>query len=185
VAPAPERAQWAEVAADDWQAFLLSRAAEFMPGGQLVIQSGGVGADGLTGGEPIFIVAKAALDALVTEGRLRGSEARRIFFPAYYRSREEYLRPLSFPPVDRLWKLEAETWLTLPDTFLPALEAGGSAAAFASAWTGWLRGFSEAVFFTDTLDSDRDTAYRQAVADEYYEAVHDRIEAAPHAACTD
>lgn len=181
-APAAEREAWSKLAAADWETFLRSRAQELAAGGQLVVQSGGTDDTGRAGGEPIFAVASRALEALLADGRLRPAEGERIVLPSYYRSREEYERPLHGEPLAQLLALEAQTWATLPDPFLPALERGGSVTEFAAAWTDWLRGFTEDVFFGDPLDPDRDATDRKRLADDYYETVHALIEAAPEAA---
>lgn len=176
------RRSWYDVAASDWQLFLLRRAAELHPGGQLVIQSGGVDSDGRAGGEPLFAVADAALAILVENGTLRVPEADRIVLPCYYRNDDEYAAPFHRAPLDQLFVLEEFVTGVMEDPFLAAYLADGDAATFALSWTNFLRGFTESVFFGPTLDRDRSERERARIVSEFYAEVNRRIALAPESA---
>jgi hypothetical protein len=173
---------WYDVAASDWQLFLLRRAAELQPGGQLVVQSGGVDADGRAGGEPLFAVADAALAILVENGTLRAPEADRIVLPSYYRNDDEYAAPFHRAPLDQLLVLEEFVTGVMEDPFLSAYLADGDATTFALSWTNFLRGFTESVFFGPTLDRDRSESERARIVSEFYAEVNRRIAVDPESA---
>jgi hypothetical protein len=151
--PRPSRAAPAEVttaftrqAERDLVRFFECRARELVPGGKLLLASPGDTdharvADGMSD-----VLNDACLD-LVAAGRLARAQYERLTMPVYFRTLAELLAPLEREgsPVRGAFAIERAQALEVPTPFGVELRRGGDLAAYASAYTGFLRAISEPV----------------------------------------
>ena len=139
-------------AAFTWQAeqdlvmFLECRARELVPGGKLLLAGPGDTAqfrlcDGL--GD---VLDDACLD-LVADGRLGREQYERLTIPVYFRTLDELLAPLEREgsPVQGAFAVDRAEALEIPVTYLVEFRRGGDVAAYAEAFTSFLRAITEPV----------------------------------------
>jgi hypothetical protein len=126
--------------------FLRCRAQELVPGGKLLVATPGDTdqsrlADGL-----YDVLNDACLD-LVAACRLEREQYERLTMPVYFRTLEELLAPLQQErsPVRGVFAVDCAEALEVPTPFLEELRRGGNVAAYADAYTGFLRAVSEPV----------------------------------------
>ena len=88
----------------------------------------------------------ACLD-LVAAGRLRRRQYERLTMPVYFRTVAELLAPLQQEgsPVHGAFAVDRAAALEVPTPFLVEFRRGGDVAAYAAAYTGFLRALSEPV----------------------------------------
>ena len=86
----------------------------------------------------------ACLD-LVASGRLEREQYERLTMPVYFRTLDELLVPLQQEdsPVREAFAVERAEALEVPVPFLVEFRRGGDVAAYAGAYTGFLRAVSE------------------------------------------
>jgi hypothetical protein len=161
------RAAFRARAARDWQDFLAARAAEFVPGGQIVIVGSCADDRGFAGAEGLMNMANDELQAMVARGAIGERQYREMAIPTYYRTQAEFEAPFA---AGAAFELLESTPTVLPDAFWPAYERTHDAQAFAQAYVAFFRAFSEPCLFGET---------RTPVADEFYEGVRQRIECDP------
>lgn len=182
-----ERAAFEAQAAADWQAILLARAAELVPGGRFICLNFGIDEEGRylggTGGIDMFGRFAAHWRALADAGDITEDEFRRATFVQHYRTLDEFTAPFQDPnsAVSKagLVLKSAETWLT-PCPFQQAFEnAGGSMSPreFAVSYIPTLRSWSETVF--KSALSDRPDAEAQSLVDRFYQAYEDEVANSP------
>jgi cyclopropane-fatty-acyl-phospholipid synthase len=133
-------------AEQDLVRFLECRARELVPGGQLLLASPGdtdraCVTDGLSD-----LLNDACLD-LVAAGRLGREQYERLTMPCYWRTVAELLAPLerAGSPVRGAFAVERAEALEAPTPFVVEFRRGGDVAAYAGAYTGFLRAISEPV----------------------------------------
>jgi hypothetical protein len=170
----PFRAQ----AAEDWQVFFKHRARELRVGGHLVVVVVRVDDEGHSGGDHFVDVINHALVDLLSIGKLRRHEYDRMAIATYFRATEELEAPFRTGSLSRVLRLEAHEQAVLCDPIGEEYDATGDAAAFASAYTGWLRGFSEPSLL-GALDPDRPREEVVAFASELYDNVSTRLAREP------
>jgi hypothetical protein len=179
-ASGPE-ARFAEQARADWSTFLEHRAAELLPGGQLVVVFATADEEGRCGADDCLDGLNDALKAAVRAGDVSEAEVERMILPLYFRTRAEIAAPFERGPVaDQLTLIEHAREVS-PDPLWAAYEATGDAGAYARAFTGWLRSFSESTV-TSALDAGRPERERQALLDALYARVQGEVERAPERA---
>lgn len=181
-------AAYADRAAKDWEAILLARAAELVPGGRLVFMNFGKDEQGRylggTGGVDMFDTFDALWKELAAEGRITGEEYVNASFSQFYRTKEEFSAPL----VDSgsavygagLRLISAHTGI-VKCPYRAAFEAADGAMSpreFAVSYIPTLRSWSETVFAT-ALDPSRPAEERQAIVDTFYQRYEDRVAANP------
>lgn len=130
----------AEQAHRDWCTFLERRAVELAPGGRMVLDMMGRDATGAAGHQAWKLVRELA-EQLVDEGRLSSDALDGYVFPVYERTLDEVRRPFD-QRATPLWLEHA----ALTDVNNPASDRyadDGDAAAFAQAFVGFFRAFSE------------------------------------------
>lgn len=181
-----ERAAFAKVGMKDWETILAHRAAELAPGGRLVLVNFCIDQEGRylghTEGVDMFDTFNALWAALRDEGVITAEEYRRTNFPQYYKTVEEFCAPLAGPHGAayraglRLDHVETRVY---PCPYKAEFLAHGDAAAFAPAYIGTLRSWSETVFMNG-LDAARPLEERRAIIDRFYNAYEDLVRAAPH-----
>jgi hypothetical protein len=126
--------------------FLECRARELVPGGRLLLATPGDTDQALVGDGLIDILNDACLD-LVAAGRLERAQYERLTMPVYCRTVAELLAPLerADSPVRGAFTVDRAQALEVPTPFFVEFQRGGDAAAYAGAYTGFLRAISEPV----------------------------------------
>jgi SAM-dependent methyltransferase len=133
-------------AEQDLVRFLQSRARELVPGGKLLLAAPGDTDEARVGDGFSDVLNDACLD-LVVAGRLRREEYERLTLPAYFRTLAELLAPLEEEdcPLHGTFAVERAEELEVPTPFFLELRRSGDVAAYARAYTGFLRAVSEPV----------------------------------------
>jgi hypothetical protein len=126
--------------------FLDCRARELVPGGKLLLASPG-DTDEVHVGDGLSDVLNDACLDLVIAGKLTREEYERLTMPCYFRTVTELLAPLEQgdTPVRGAFAIDRAQALEVPTPFVVEFRRGGDAAAYARAYTGFLRAFSEPV----------------------------------------
>jgi hypothetical protein len=175
------RKTYAEQASEDWLQFLGHRARELRPGGELIVVAVTTDDSGSTGGESLMDLTNEPVLAMVEAGSIRSEEYRRMNMPAYHRTMEEFIEPLSSGTLTEELILKEAFREQFPDQLWPEYEQTGDANAFAASYTEFMRAFTEAPLFTG-LDADRTPADREKLTNEYFERMRSLIEANPERA---
>jgi SAM dependent carboxyl methyltransferase len=147
LAASPEAtAAFRRQAEQDLVRFLECRARESVPGAKLVLAGAG-DTDQSRWGDGLFDVIDDACLDLVAAGRLGREGYERLTFPCYFRTVAELLAPLEREdsPVRDAFTVDRAEALEIPIPFLVELRRGGDVAAYAVAYTGFLRAASEPV----------------------------------------
>jgi hypothetical protein len=133
-------------AEQDLVRFLACRARELVPGGKLLVAGPGDTDQGRVGDGIADVLNDACLD-LVAAGHLEREEYERLTMPVYFRTVGELLAPLkrAGSPVRGAFAVERAGALEVPAPFVVEFRRGGDAAAYADAYTGFLRAVSEPV----------------------------------------
>jgi hypothetical protein len=137
-----DAAAMAQQAHADWTRFLRLRADELVAGGRLVVDMMGRHEGGGAAGEHLWAQIRSVVDELIDEGRLDSQRVDGYVFPVYERTMAEVRRPFEGAVGDRL-TLEH---VSLRDSEPPAWQryaTDGDAEAFARAFVGFARAFSE------------------------------------------
>jgi hypothetical protein len=126
--------------------FLECRARELVPGGKLLLASPGDTDQARVSDGLYDILNDACLD-LVAAGRLEPEQYERLTMPCYFRTVAELLAPLEREgsPVRGAFAVERAEALEVPTPFVVAFRRDGDGAAYADAYTGFLRAVSEPV----------------------------------------
>src|SRR6202007_2396888 len=90
---ATARTAFSQQAAEDWRCFLVHRAAELRPGGQLIVLSMALDDNGDFGYRPAVAAIYGAVLDLVDEGFISREDARRMVIPTVGRSRQDFMAP--------------------------------------------------------------------------------------------
>jgi gibberellin A4 carboxyl methyltransferase len=146
-AASPEAtAAFTRQAEQDLLRFLECRARELVPGGKLLLASPG-DTDQARVGDGLYDVLNDACLDLVAAGRLERGQYERLTLPVYCRTVEELLAPLEREdsPVRGAFAVDRAEALEVPTPFLVEFRRGGDVAAYAGAYTGFLRAVSEPV----------------------------------------
>jgi hypothetical protein len=163
-------------AEQDLARFLECRARELVPGGKLLVASPG-DSDQACVCDGLFDVLNDACFDLIAAGRLQRQEYERLTMPCYYRTVTEMLAPLEREgsPVRGVYEVERAETLEVPAPYIVEFERGGDVAAYAQAYTGFLRAISEPVVRAalDPASAEADTV------DRLYERIEARLRAEP------
>ena len=132
--------------------------------------------DGPLGWRKGTVLNDACLD-LVAAGRLQREEYERLTMPCYYRTAAELLAPLEREdsPVRGAFAVDRAEALEVPTPFVVALRRGGGVAAYAGAYTGFLRAISEPVVRAALHQREGEAATVECL----YECVRARLLADP------
>jgi hypothetical protein len=169
-------AAFTQQAEQDLVRFLECRARELVPGGKLLLASPGDTDQARVGDGVVEVLNDACLD-LVAAGRLKREEYERLTMPCYYRTLAELLAPLEREdsPVRGAFAVDRAEVLEVPTPFVVEFRRGGKVAAYAGAYTGFLRAISEPV-----VRAALDQPEREAMTVEsLYERIRDRLLAEP------
>jgi hypothetical protein len=169
-------AAFQQQADQDLVRFLEFRARELVPGGKLLLASPGDTNEVRVGDGLFDILNDACLD-LAASGLLNRDEHERLTMPCYYRTIEELLAPLEREgaPVRGAFAVERAQSSEVPNPHIVEFRRSGNVAAYADAYTGFLRAISEPV-----VRAVLEQPERQAVTVEsLYERVRARLLAEP------
>ena len=177
LAVSPEAtAAFGRQAEQDLVRFLECRARELVPGGKLLLASPG-DTDQARVCDGLFDLLNDACLDLVAAGRLEREEYERLTMPVYFRTVAELLAPLerADSPVRRVFAVDRAESLEVPPPFVVEFQRGGEVAAYAGAYTGFLRAVSEPVV-RGALDHPEDGAQ---TVESLYERIRGRLLAEP------
>jgi hypothetical protein len=126
--------------------FLQCRARELVPGAKLLLASPG-DTDKARLCDGLFDVLNDACLDLVAAGRLEREANERLTIPCYYRTVAELLAPLKREdsPLRGAFAVDRAEALEVPTPFVMEFRRGGDVAAYAGAYTSFLRAISEPV----------------------------------------
>jgi hypothetical protein len=155
-------------AEQDLVRFLECRARELVPGGKLLVASPG-DSDQARVCDGLYDVLNDACLDLVAAGRLERAEYERLTMPCYFRTVAELVAPLEREdsPVRGAFAVERAEAMEVPIPFVVEFRRGGDAAAYADAYTGFLRAISEPVV--------RAAVGQGATVDGLYERIRARL----------
>jgi hypothetical protein len=163
-------------AEQDLVRFLECRARELVPGGKLLLAAPGDTdqarvADGLSD-----VLNDACLD-LVAAGRVERAQYERLTMPVHFRTVAELLAPLERDdsPVRGAFAVERAEALEVPAPFVVAFRRDGDVAAYAAAYTGFVRAITEPVVRAALAQPAGDTA----TVHRLYERMRARLLAEP------
>jgi hypothetical protein len=169
-------AAFARQAERDLVGFLECRARELVPGGKLLLAAVGdtdeaCNVDGLCD-----VLNDACLD-LVAAGGLDREQYERLTLPVYSRTVAELIAPLEdeHSPVRGAFAVDRAQTLEVQTPFLVEFRRGGDVAAYAAAFTGFLRAISEPVVRAALAQPEREA---EAV-ERLYERIRARLLAEP------
>ena len=133
-------------AEQDLDRFLKCRARELVPGGKLLLAGPG-DFDQFRVFDGFSDIANDACLDLVAAGRLGREQYERFTMPMYFRTLRELLAPVEREdsPVLEAFAVERAQELEVPMPFLVEFRRSGDVAAYAGAYTGFLRAISEPV----------------------------------------
>jgi hypothetical protein len=177
LAVSPEAtAAFSRQAEQDLVRFLERRARELVPGGKLLLSSPGDTdqarvADGLAD-----ILNDACLD-LVAAGALEREQYERLTMAAYFRTVAELLAPLDQEgsPVRGAFAVDRAESLEVAAPFVVEFRRGGDVAAYAAAYTGFVRAITEPVVRATFNQPGADAG----TVDRLYERIRARLLAEP------
>lgn len=178
-----QRRAYAAQAEEDWQRFLTHRGAELRRGGRLVVVGSGASPDGRSGAERLLDLANTVLLELVDEGILDKGDYERTVIPTYYRTREEFTRPLREEPLVGVLELESCSEAALRDPLWSEFQRTADRRDYATKVSDFLRAFSEPSLF-GSVARLRSTDVAADIADRFYARVRDAIERQPEDAAT-
>jgi hypothetical protein len=147
LAVSPEAtAAFTRQAEQDLVRFLECRARELVPGAKLLLAGPG-DTDQARLCDGLFDVLNDACLDLVAAGRLEREGYERLRIPCYYRTVAELLAPLEREdsPVRGAFAVDRAEALEVPTPYIVEFRRGGDVAAYAGAYTGFLRAVTEPV----------------------------------------
>jgi hypothetical protein len=177
LAVSPEAtAAFTRQAEQDLVRFLEFRARELVPGGKLLVAGPGDTNQTRVGDGISDVLNDACLD-LVAAGRLKREEYERLTLPAYFRTVAELLAPLDREdsPVRGAFAVDRAEAMEVPTPFFVEFRRGGDVAAYAGAYTGFLRAISEPVVKAAFRQPDGEAE----TVERLYERIRARLQAEP------
>jgi hypothetical protein len=147
LAVSPEAtAAFTRQAEQDLVRFLQCRGRELVPGAKLLLVSPGDSDQSRLCDGVGDVLNDACLD-LVAAGRLEREDYERLTLPCYFRTVTELLAPLEREdsPVRGAFTVDRAEALEVPTPFLVEFRRDGNVAAYAGAYTGFLRAVTEPV----------------------------------------
>jgi hypothetical protein len=162
-------------AEEDWRAFLDQRAREMVDDGEIVLVAGASQPDGESGAEALFTLIGDVLTTMAAGGELRRRELDRMFYPTWNRTPDEWLAPFRGPLSEVLEVVDSRLDASDDALTFPQYTRDGDAAAFAEAYTRFVRAVTEHPFFR-WLDDERTPPDRTAIVDDFYRRLQGRLE---------
>jgi gibberellin A4 carboxyl methyltransferase len=176
-AASPEAtAAFTRQAEQDLVRFLKCRARELVPGAKLLLAGPG-DTDQVRLCDGAFDVLNDACLDLVAASRLEREAYERLAMPCYFRTVAELLAPLERENslVRDAFKVDRAEALEIPIPFIVEFRRAGDLAAYAAAYTGFLRAVSEPV----VRAALKQTASEVETVDCLYERIRARLLAEP------
>jgi hypothetical protein len=163
-------------AEQDLVRFLECRARELVRGGKLLLACPGDSDEACVGDGLSDVLNDACLD-LVASGRLGREEYERLTMPAYFRTVGELLAPLDREgsAVRGAFTVDRAEALEVPTPFVVEFRRSGNVAAYARAYTGFLRAISEPVVKSALRQSEQVAVVVECL----YERIQSRLQADP------
>ncbi len=165
------RAAFDRQAADDWRLFLSLRAAELRDGGRLLVVLPGLSDAAITGFEPLFHSANAALEGLVSDGVISDDERKRMVVGVYPRRRAQLLEPFNANGHFQSLSVEHCEIFDLPDAACADFQLNRNAEAFASRHAAFFR----AIFVPSLAAAISDTRRRHSFANSLEQKLKQRL----------
>jgi hypothetical protein len=133
-------------AEEDLVRFLEYRARELVPGGKLLLASPGDTFEASVGDGLADVLDDACLD-LVAAGQLQREQYERMTMPVYFRTVAELCAPLERDGsrVRDAFVVDRAEALEVPVPFVVEFRRNGDVAAYAAAYTGFVRAITEPV----------------------------------------
>jgi hypothetical protein len=147
IAASPEvTAAFTRQAEHDLVRFLECRARELVPGAKLLLAGPGDSDQARVCDGPFDLLNDACLD-LVAAGLMEREGYERFAMPCYFRTVAELLAPLERDgsPVRGAFAVDRAEALEVPTPYIVEFRRGGDVAAYAGAFTGFLRAVTEPV----------------------------------------
>lgn len=173
----------ADLAAADWARFLERRAEELVVGGHLVVQCVGSIVDGgthtrqATAGRLLDVMFEVA-SSMVADGSLDQDALDRYVLPVYARTEEEARAPFAAgSELDAAYEVLHIGTAAVPSPYEAELERSGDAAAYADAYVGFVRGFTESTLHEGLFEPGSTDPERAEV--DFYRRLHDRFASEP------
>jgi SAM dependent carboxyl methyltransferase len=132
-------AAFANQSAQDWVDFLTSRANEMHPGGQLVVVTMALDANGEFGYDSLLADLYAAILEMVESGFIRTDEAQRMVIPTVGRSRADFLAPFADSGTFAGLTMEELEIFAGEDRIWNDFERDGDAQQFGARWAAFSR----------------------------------------------
>jgi hypothetical protein len=158
-------------AEQDLVRFLACRACELVQGGKLLLASPGDTEQLRLGSGLTDVLNDACLD-LVTAGRLGREQYERLTLPVYCRTVAELLAPLEMEgsPVRGQFAIDRAEALEVPTPFFVELRRG-NVAAYADAYTGFIRAVTEPVVKAALQQPERE----EVIVESLYDRIRARL----------
>lgn len=183
----PARDEIAAIADDHWTRFLRHRAREVRPGGWLVIEAMASIEDpndrsGLAaGGHRLYRALWQVADGMAEDGLVERAHLDAFVFPVYFRKLDEIRAPLereaNLKAAFEIVELENEL---LENPYVEAWRQHGDDAAYAKAYAGFSRGFSESAFRNGLFNlSATEKNSADALTEMFYTRLEDLFRAEP------
>jgi indole-3-acetate O-methyltransferase len=180
-----ERAAYEAQGAKDWEAILLRRTEELVPGGRLALFNFGIDEEGRylgsTGGVNMFDTFNEIWAEFAEKGIITQAEYRDTNFAQCYRTVEQFCAPLKdeTSPVFRAGlRLEHVETRVVRCPYERDFAEHGDAERFAHEYIPTLRSWSEHTFAAG-LSPDRPIEARVSILDRYFDAYEDRVRRNP------
>lgn len=182
-----EKAVFQAQAKKDWETILLHRGRELAKGGRLLLVNFCVDEQGRCLGnteyqQSMFDVMNKLWKGMADEGLITQDEYRQTAFAQYYRTKEEFLAPLTDPtsPVASL-RLKVDACMT-DIVRCPYRQSFGNgeydAVSYSHALVGTIRSWSEGVLLAG-LNASRERQQSKELVDLFYERYRALVEASP------
>ena len=175
-----EHAAFAQQAERDLEAFLLARAAELVPGGKLLVEVFGAGAEHRTC-DGIYDVLNDALLAHVSNGTISRDVYETFYQPVYFRTLDELAAPVTAPQgrCAGLFQMERIESYEVPVPFVEDYRGSGDVEVYADAFTNFFRAFTEPVLRLHLGDDPDPSAVLAAIYDRIEELLRANPERYP------
>jgi hypothetical protein len=156
--------------------FLEARAFELAPGAKLLVIMPGSDGTWRCGDGIYDVLNDAALDLVAAE-RISRRSLEHLVLPIYFRTLEELTAPITRAgsPVSGAFRIDRAETLEVPAPFEDGLRRTGDVTAYAEAYTGFVRAFSEPVVASTLVEPGQD----RSIIDELYDRVRMRLSADP------
>ncbi len=168
------RAALAAEADADWTAFLRARAADLTAGGRLLVQMVGTDAGGGVTARRLLRAMAEVADGMAEDRFVGHDTVRRYLLPVYPRTVDEARAPIARGDVP-FTEVECRTD-PVANPYFTQWQADGDAAAYATAYAAFVRGFTESSLREHLFAGEHDV---DGAIDEYFARLTTRFRADP------